>query len=245
MKTYALVLAAILAFSCILMVESTSGQPVPNPPNFTLKYVDNSYDVPATSASATDPYTGKTVTTTTPGYHVENKSIELTITNQPFTPYSESEGNLIKLFYNVRYKGHFGNELDWINPFYVPVRNGIYGFTKQNPQSNSEYTLISVPSEFRVGDVIDFQVQTMEGFHTPWEPLPVPSGTSQFTGTASDWSSTQTITIPADSVSPSPTVPEFSWLTTLPLLILILSFVVLIRKRKWANGNCHGNDKKE
>jgi hypothetical protein len=45
--------------------------------------------------------------------------------------------------------------------------------------------------------------------------------------------------------TPSPTVPEFSWLTILPLLILILSFVVLIRKRKWASGNCYGNDKKE
>ena len=50
---------------------------------------------------------------------------------------------------------------------------------------------------------------------------------------------------PTPFPTPSPSIPEFSWLTTLTLLILIISFVVLIRKRKWASGNCYGNDKKE
>ena len=248
-KKFSLLLVVILAVSSLIMVESALAQSITKPsvPEFTLKYVDNSYDVPPTTTSTTDPYTGKTITTTTPGYRVEKKSIEITVTNQPFTSYSDAEGHLISLFYNVRFKGHFGGESTWTTPFYKTIRNGEYGFTARNPQSNSGYTIISVPSEFRVGDVVDFQVQTLEGFHTPWEPLPMPMGTSQFTGQSSDWSNTQTITIgqtstsnptpnptqtptnaisttptPAlNSTTPTPTVPEFSSLT-IPLLLFVM-----------------------
>lgn len=68
-----------------------------------------------------------------------------------------------------------------------------------------------------------------------------------FTGESSGWSNTQTITIPETYASaspspnptPTPTVPEFVWLIILPLFLSILSFVVLIRKRKvsWVNVN--------
>jgi hypothetical protein len=130
---------------------------------------------------------------------VENKIVEITITNQPFTPYTDAEGNNIGLSYHVRFKGHYGAESDWVEPFFQPIRNGIYGFTKQQPQSNVTYTVIAVPSDFRIGDVVDFQVQALEGYYTPWEPLPMPMGTSQFTGKSSDWSSTQTLTIGEDT----------------------------------------------
>jgi hypothetical protein len=205
-KTITMVLTLTLILTSVNLLENTSAQSIakPSAPKFTLKYIDNSYDVPPTSTSTTDPYTGKIVTSTTPGYRVENKVIEITITNQWFAPYSDSEGKIIDLSYNVRFKGHFGDESSWEEPFYKPIRNGIYGFTKQIHQSNSGYTVISVPSDFRVGDVVDFQVQTLEGFYTPWEPLPVPMGTSQFTGLSSDWSSTQTISIGATSTSVSP-----------------------------------------
>lgn len=186
-----------------------------SPPEFTVKLVAHPYDVPPTTTTTIDQYTGEEIVTTTPGYHVENKSIEITITNQPFTPYTRAEGKLINLYYNVRFKGHFGQESDWEEPFHKPIRNGIYGTTKQHPQSNSEYTLISFPSEFQDGDVVDFQVQTLEGYYTPWEPLPVPMGTSQFTGEASDWSSTQTLEIgeiqtPTSSPTTTPTLPPTS-----------------------------------
>ncbi len=175
----------------------------PPVPEFTVKLVAHPYDVPPTTTTTIDQYTGKEIVTTTPGYHVENKSIEITIKNQPFTPYTDAEGHLINLYYTVRFKGHFGQESDWEEPFHKPIRNGIYGTTKQHPQSNSDYTLISFPSEFQDGDVVDFQVQTLEGFYTPWEPLPIPRGTSQFTGEASDWSNTQTLTI-GESQTPTP-----------------------------------------
>jgi hypothetical protein len=195
-------------------MTNTSGQSIskPSAPEFNVKYVNNAYDVPPTTSSTTDPYTGKTVTTTTPGYRVEEKSIQITVTNQPFTPYTDEHGNSINLFYNVRYRGHFGDESSWITPFYKTIRNGEYGFTQKNPQSNSQYTLITVPSEFRAGDVIDFQVQTMEGYHTSWEPILVAvMGTSQFTGVSSDWSNTQTITIgegQTQIITPTPMNPS-------------------------------------
>ena len=72
----------------------------PPVPEFTLKYVDTSYDVPQTSSI--DPYTRNE--TIKAGYHV-NKSLELTIKNQP----------AYDLFYNVRYKGHF--EDNWTEVF--------------------------------------------------------------------------------------------------------------------------------
>ena len=184
-----------------------------SPPEFTVQLVAHPYDVPPTTTTTIDQYTGKEIVTTTPGYHVENKSIEITVTNQPFTPYTDAKGHLINLYYNVRFKGHFGQESDWEEPFHKPIRNGIYGTSKKHPQSSSEYTLISFPSEFQDGDAVDFQVQTLEGYYTPWEPLPIPMGTSRFTGEKSDWSSTQTITIgegQTSTPSPSTTPPPNS-----------------------------------
>ena len=84
-KALALMLFTLLAFSSLSVVSSVFAQSIPKPsvPEFTLKYIDNSYDVPPSTTTTIDQYTGKEIVTTTPGYHVENKSIEITITNQP------------------------------------------------------------------------------------------------------------------------------------------------------------------
>ena len=110
-KGFSLLLVVILAVSSLMMVESASAQSIPKPsvPEFTLKYVDNSYDVPPMTTSSTDPYTGKVTFTTIPGYHVENKSVEITIKNQPFTSYLNENGSRVWLFYYVAVKGHFEN----------------------------------------------------------------------------------------------------------------------------------------
>ncbi|MCL5876513.1 MAG: hypothetical protein M1540_01715, partial [Candidatus Bathyarchaeota archaeon] len=91
-KTIALALILVLATSSLIMVGSSSEQTIPKPsiPEFTLKYVDLSYDVPVTTSI--DQYTGKTVTIQ--GYHVENRTIQLTIKNQPFTSYIENGQNI-------------------------------------------------------------------------------------------------------------------------------------------------------
>ena len=217
-----------------------------SPPEFIVKLVAHPYDVPSTTTTTIDQYTGKEIVTTTPGYHVENKSIEITITNQPFTPYT-SMGHMINLYYNVRFKGHYGQDSDWEEPFHKPIRNGIYGTTKQHPQSSSEYTRISFPSEFQDGSVVDFQVQTLEGFYTPWEPLPIPMGTSQFTGESSGWSSTQTLTIgevqtptPSPATTPTSTPYQEPQQTeqdiNIGLIILVVILVIIILIILWKTG---------
>ena len=74
-------------------VEPTEPASIPKPsvPEFTVKAVSHPYDVPTTYS--TDPYTGETITHE--GYHVENKSIEVWIKNQPFTPYADADGHEI------------------------------------------------------------------------------------------------------------------------------------------------------
>ena len=95
-KIATLLVVLILTVSSLIMAKpACASTPKPSVPEFTLKYVDHSYDVPPTYS--TDPYTGKTVMTQA-GYHVENKSIEVTIKNQPFTNYKDASGNNVMLF---------------------------------------------------------------------------------------------------------------------------------------------------
>lgn len=177
------------------MVESAFAQSIlkPSVPEFTLKYIHNSYDVAPTYGI--DPYTGKNVVTQA-GYHVENKSIEITIRNQPFTLIKVDNEHYADFFYNISYKGHYGE--DW--QYYSYDLNTEW-FLRQ---SDSEYTVISfkqIPSDGQ----IDFRVQAQIGYFTyyymPWKVY-------DFTGETSGWSNTQTITISDGSTStttPNPT----------------------------------------
>jgi hypothetical protein len=67
-------------------------------PQFTAKYLDNSYTT--SEISITDPHTGKT--TIIPSRYVEQKSIELNIIDQ---------NPLGTVQYNIQFKGHF--EVEW------------------------------------------------------------------------------------------------------------------------------------
>jgi hypothetical protein len=185
----------------------------PSVPEFTLQYVDYSYDVPPTTTSTTDPYTGKTTTTTIPGYHVENKTIQATINN-----------NIGASYYNFRYKGSYTDKWNYYpfdpdslfgynlpDAFYVPYK-----------ASTSSYTVAALPSYFfkdvPEGGQIDVQVQALFGDFDA-EPFghlfPLePTYDFYFEGTTSDWSETQTITFgesqtptPSPAATPTPTSP--------------------------------------
>jgi hypothetical protein len=68
-----------------------------------------------------------------------------------------------------------------------------------------------------------------------------------YVGNVSEWSAVQTVTVPDFSLfassspkptpSPTSTVPEFSWLAIIPLLISMLLIVGKIKHRKIANLN--------
>ena len=101
-KSLALILILMIAFSglSLSMIRPAYAQnstnptysptsspislPTPSVPEFTVKFVDFSYYVPTTTSI--DPYTGQNITNQ--GYYVENRTIELSINNQPFNSYS-------------------------------------------------------------------------------------------------------------------------------------------------------------
>ena len=243
-KRLSLLLVLILIFSSLMIVKPSIAQSIPKPsvPEFTVKMVDRSYDVPLTYTNSTNPYTGQQVTSTHGGYHVENRTIDVTIKNQPFTP-TNIDGNTTQLFYVIRWKGHFENWTD-TNDF-----SGIdYNYYLNNygvQASNSDYTVktytLASIGNVPQGGQVDFQVKAQIGYsflyygeHAHIQPI----GTDFQSVEESDWSNTQTITIPATSTAtstsptPTPTVPEFSPLAILPLLIFVLCIAVMLKGRK-------------
>ncbi len=183
------------------------------------------------------------------GYTNEYSSLDITVKNQPFTPYfSDTYGDVIYLMYNVRIKPH--NESSW-----VEVYNPYNGYPKQ---SNSDYTTISfsieggmdgplgsiagTQSDIQVEALIGYVHRIVFGFGAPWV----------FNGTESGWSNTQTLSIPANiplsptsapttsqspsvtpTLSPSPTIPEFPTQLIVPCLVAATVLgAILIKKRK-------------
>jgi len=190
-----LILLLIISFAIpgLNLLPPTTAQTIPKPsvPEFTVEFSAHPYDVPPTYGI--DPYTGKNVTITE-GYHVLNKTIEVTIKNQPSNPYS--------LYYNVSMKGHYEN--DWT---YIP--NDDKGY----PASDSDYTVIAISEYYsrpagveKVTDPIqiDFRVEALIGYYTRiYDEYVFPIGKlyhDVFTGETSSWSNTQTLTLTQISI---------------------------------------------
>jgi hypothetical protein len=227
-RRYAL-FAVILAISSLMMFGSASAQAMPKPsvPEFTAKYVDRSYTIPA--STTIDPYTGQNLTN--PSYYVENRTLEIAIKNQPFTPYNDNSTGAqwkITLMYQIRTKGHFAQ--NWTNLYFVED-----GFL---PASNSNYTTVSyslgeghVWGNLQVNAQVDFQVEAMIGYvHRT-----VGFMSWFFTGESSGWSNTQTITIPETantSPNPSPTIPELPLVSVIFLFAITSVSLVYFRRRR-------------
>ena len=251
-KTYALFLTLIIAMLCLTLqtAKPTNAQTISKPltPQFTIQIIDRSYDVPSKTTTTTDQYTGQQKTITQPGYHVENKSIELTIKNQQPSQNKDANGITRTLFYNISEKGHFGNDWNYYpQPTYYYASDSAYttvSFLIGNPSSDMT---IYTPEE---GE-LDFAVQAVVGYYhdevfqaIPDRPLSL-SVRTVFIGETSDWSTAQTLSFSSgsasttsyasDSPSPSPTVPELSWLVIVPLLLSVPAVVVMLRHRKTAN----------
>jgi hypothetical protein len=231
-KTAILMLITVLVLSSLVMVGSGFAQSnsKPSVPEFTLKYVDNSYDVPSTYGI--DQYTGKTVMTQA-GYHVENKSIEVTITNQPFSPYEDANGETLQLYYNIRWKGHFGDYwYDYnssrqmlMSPYSrfddegFPILNDqfkVATFALGDGSQNSNY--VATIRDISADGQVDFQVQAYIGYYTVVQGTPVPPFRTPeyhvFTGETSGWSNTQTLHIEESQTSPQSPEPTLTPETT-------------------------------
>jgi hypothetical protein len=259
-KSYALALITILAISSLMMVKhSFASTPTVSTPEFTLKLVDNSYDIPA--STSINPYNGSTITR--PGAHVENKTIELSIKNQPYNH------NYV-LFYDVRTKGHFDeNWTKMISPYDYPAEFDSSAYwliieTQPLRASNSEFTVLSESANSYPSNAqVDFSVRALLYNVTSFQAA-TRQPTTYTLIEASDWSSTQTILInynspivsssPSTDLNPSQTttvapsqsdpqnVTQFSldWMqfTTIALLgviaVVLAVVVVFLHKRRVA-----------
>ena len=217
-KHATLLLITVLTASSLIMARSALAKSITRPsiPEFTVEYVDNSYDIAPTYTI--DPYTNNTVTQTY-GEHVDDRTVVITIKNQPFTTFTDSNGNTINMFYNVRYKGTYGQE--WTSMFgeraewagvYDPY--GTYGFPTQDPSSQYTAIIYSLPWNI-VDGKMDIQVEALKGYtnrtidpsraHITWAVYEY-----TFYGKESGWSNTTTITLeegPSYTPNPTPT-PE-------------------------------------
>jgi hypothetical protein len=194
-----LITCLVVSSLFVLTVVPATVQAVSKPsvPQFSVKFVDNSYDVPTTTTTTIDPYTGKESTYTSYGYHVVDRTVEVSIKNQPFTPYTDENSQKHQLYYNIQYKGRF--ETDWYPPMFAP------GYIVQ---SDSEYTDISGVlwsiNYFEIGAQLDFKIEAVIGYTElyyadKWFPV----GSTFIVEETSGWSAIQTITLAGETTSSS------------------------------------------
>ncbi len=213
-KILTLTITTILTLSSLMVLSANpANAQKPSPPSvpeFSVKLVAQPYDVPPSASSTFDTSTWIETTTTQPGYHVENRSIEVKIKNQPFTPYilqTSGYDYAIDLYYLVEVKDHFSE--DW-----HVFRYNTYSYS-YNVQSNSEYTIVPGSADYPEGTKLDFRVQAIIGtrYSATAGSLagmylgPVDSMTLS---ASSDWSRVQTLSITGGSVSSSTPNPTTS-----------------------------------
>jgi hypothetical protein len=207
----------------VSLVHAETSIPKPDVPTFTARLIDNSYDVPTTYT--TDPCTGRLVTNLS--HQVDNKTVEVKINNQPFTPTTVDGLGKTSFVFNVRVKGHFAK--DWIN-FYMmgegPTPSNtdstVISYQLIPTQPDQGYTLESLDrnissnsiSELPPNSQIDFQVEAMIGYWSRTTEF----NSMHFTAQESGWSSSQTVTIPGNaatatsntSASPTQAIPTIN-----------------------------------
>lgn len=220
-KNFSWILIVILVASSLIIVKPSNAQAITKPsiPEFSAKYVDRSYDIPPTYG--VDQYTGNTIITKA-GEHIDNRTIEITIKNQPFNPFTDTNGNNIDMFYNVRFKGPFGQ--NWAEMFGVE-RTVWYSFS--NPVDNfgymiqtySQNTIVEITKPPAQGQM-DIQVKALEGYTnrtTVQGHIFMAQVAYTFFGEESEWSNTQTVTIGEASTStPNSTSPPIATPTSKP-----------------------------
>ena len=190
--------------------SSPTPSPSPSPPEFTARFVPS--------------------------------SLEVTIKNQPLADYVDTNDSNPSLYYGFRLKDH-ENIQDWN---YAPIYYvGISSYGTYYKASTSDYTVVSFPlGSYPLTGIlgsgqVDLQVMALIGNEVPTN---YENGTVYgFDGVTSVWSDVQTITIPISSSSPtatfttltpSPSIPEFSTWIVVPLVLAATLLIVYKRKGK-------------
>jgi hypothetical protein len=153
--TCTLILAMI--GSALTSAESARAQTFTHSePEFTVKYVVNSYTVPP--VYETDPYTGNQKVVQYSQY-VENKTVYVLIKNQPFTSFTVDDNHTALLYYNIMWKGHF--EDYWHTYYNYAQKLEIY--SQDNEKAYTEIPILTGGSIPGKGE-IDFKLQVLVGY---------------------------------------------------------------------------------
>jgi hypothetical protein len=225
-KYLSLCLVVILAVSSLLMVNVTFAQvgvTTPSSPSFGVSYKFFPHSTPP--IYGVDPSTGKAVLTRE-GYTVYSESAYLSIMNQPFEPYKDSNGNFMQLYYNIRWK-EVSNNWVYLSPSARMTQSSdsdriLVNFDFKDSYSKSGWGILDIP----MGTQTEFQVQAMIGYYT---------SDNVFVGKTSEWAAQQSVmqqTIPYDLNSPTPTVPELPITASLVTVLAAVSLLMIIGKRK-------------
>jgi hypothetical protein len=246
-KASALLLTIIIAISCLalLTTKPADAQTIPKPsvPEFTISYVDRSYDTPLVTRTTTDPYTGKQVTETSGGEHIENRTLDVVIKNQQFPQITLSNGSVVQLFYYIRYKGHFEN---W-------SQSTVNGYNVRASAAISEVTVVTfvigtdgltIPNDGSV----DFQVEALAAIDNIYHFGNTDYHIDFTASNESDWSSIQTLHLADGSVStssspnstinttpaliPQLSAPELLAIILAPLLLSMFTVFLIIKYRR-------------
>jgi hypothetical protein len=226
-KYLSIFLVALLAASIMLLANTAFAQvgvTTPSTPSFGVRYEFFPHSVPP--VYGVDPATGKAVMTKE-GYTVYSESAYLSIMNQPFEPYKDANGNSIQLYYNIRWKEPSNNSWVYMSPSARMTQNSegdriVVNFDFKDSSQKSGWGILDIP----MGTETDFQVQAMIGYY---------SSNNVFMGKTSDWTDTHSVmraSLPTNFNSPTPSVPELSWLVIVPLLFSLFSVAILVRHRK-------------
>ncbi|MCW3996496.1 MAG: hypothetical protein NWE98_10175 [Candidatus Bathyarchaeota archaeon] len=259
-KTFALFLTLTIAISCLtlLTAKPANAQIISKPsvPEFSVVFVNHSYDVPSTTTTTINPYTGDKIVTTKEGYHIQNDSFVISIRSQPLTAGCAVNGSSIDLFFIVQSKGHYSDY--WENLTYVgnslPLMYTNNGYAQKTMQltgnNGTTYTDESGYNNYgydgfvggQYGGQVDFRAMAVIGYIVIVQDAPNPFNIrhpyhDEFIALqSSDWSNIQTISIPDGKVTtssaPTPTVPELTLLAILPLFVSIFIAIAITRLRK-------------
>src|SRR3989304_5515053 len=169
-KGFSLLVIVVLGVSSLIVVKPACAQvgvTTPSMPEFGVMcetfptYVPPTYGV--------DPSTGKAVITKA-GYTEIDRWVRVVISNQPFIPYNDTNGNYIQLFYDVRWKGHLDSDNSWKG-----IPDGIW--TTQLSDSPRTGVIIGFKGykcsegymallDYVPGSQLDFQVEASIGYYT-------------------------------------------------------------------------------
>jgi hypothetical protein len=190
----------------VFSVQSTSAQVGYKPfvPQFSVKIIESViFDDPPYNTTVVDPSTGQETIVTLPGFREINRTIEISIKNQPFTSYTDASNNKHELHYMIEFTEH--SEENW-QTFYPSRTANFWGATEFIIQADFEYTIVYGAiydiAYLKAGSQLDFRVQAAIGYvQSHYEDNIFPAWYEFITDTKSNWS-VQTLTI---STEPSQT----------------------------------------